>query len=116
VVDAGDDQLRGEALHEAEGGEAHAVHRRPVRGVADGPVAEVDLLHPQRAARRDAAADGRAVRVRRDDRDLDAGHPQQRAAQRLQPLGRDPVVVGEEDAHEQQTIERMPVAEAVAWA
>jgi hypothetical protein len=99
VVDAAHDQLGREALHQAEGGEAHAVDRRAVGGVADGPVAEVDLLHPQRPPRGDAAADRRAVGVRRDDRELDARDGEQRAAERLEALGLDAVVVGEEDAH-----------------
>ena len=45
------------------------------------------------------AADRGAVAVGRDDRQLDPGHLQQRAAQRLQALGLDPVVVGEQDPH-----------------
>ena len=66
VVDAGDDELGLEALDRPSVGEAHAVDRRAVGRVADGPVAEVDLLDPQRPARRDPAADRRAVAVGRD--------------------------------------------------
>ena len=99
MVDARDDQLGLEPLDQPERGEAHAVHRRSVGGVADGAVAEVDLLHPQRPARRDPAADRGAVGVRRDDGQLEAGDAEQRPAQRLQALSLDPVVVCEEDPH-----------------
>ena len=102
VVDARDDQLGLEALDEPERGEADAVHGRPVGRVADGAVAERDLLHPQRPPGGDPAADRGAVGVRRDDGELDPGHLQQRAPQRLQALGLDPVVVGEQDAHDRE--------------
>ena len=58
VVDAGDDQVGGEAVDQPQRGEAHAVDGRAVGRVADGAVAEVDLLHPQRAARGDRAGGG----------------------------------------------------------
>ena len=53
VVDAGDDQVGLEAVDQPERREADAVDRRAVGRVADRPVAEVDLLDPQRAPRRD---------------------------------------------------------------
>jgi hypothetical protein len=100
VVDPGDDRLGGEALDEAELGQAHAVHRRAVGGVAVRAVVEVHPLHPQRPARRDRARHRRAVAVGRDDRQIDVGDVQQRLAQRLQSVGPDPVVVGQQHAHD----------------
>jgi len=99
VVDAGYDELRFEALDHAECREAHAVDRRAVGREAVRAVAEVDLVDPQRPARRDRARHSGAVAVGRDHRELDVGDPQQRAAQRLQPLGVDPVVVREQHLH-----------------
>ena len=99
VVHARDDELGLEAVDEAERREPHAVHRRAVGGVAVRAVAEVDLLHPQRAARRDRARHRRAVAVGRDDGELDVGHRQQRAAQLLQALRLDAVVVGQQHLH-----------------
>jgi hypothetical protein len=97
VVDPRDDDVGLEALDEAELGQAHAVHRRAVGGVAQRAVAEVDLLHPQRPAGGDHAREGRAVAVGRDDCELDVGEAQERAAQGLQALGLDAVVVRQED-------------------
>ena len=67
---------------------------KPVRAVA-----ELDLLDPERLARGDAARGGAAVGVRRDHRQLDARHLEQRAAHGVQAGGLDAVVVGEEDLH-----------------
>ena len=85
VVDAGDDQVGLEALDQPERGEAHAVDRRAVGRVADRAVAEVDLLDPQRPARRDRARRRRAVAVGRDHGELDAGDA--RAARGAAPAG-----------------------------
>jgi hypothetical protein len=101
VVDPGDDQVRA-AADQAQLGEAHAVDRRAVRGVADVAVAELDLLDGQRRAGRDAARGGAAVRVRGDHVELDPLDLAQGAAGRLQAGGRDAVVVGEQDAHEER--------------
>ena len=99
VVDPGDDRLGLEALDQPELGQPHAVDRRAVGRVAVGAVVEVDTFDPQRPAGGDRARHGAAIAVRRDDRQLDAVEPHQRAAQRLQAVGHDPVVVGEQDAH-----------------
>ena len=93
----GDDHVGLEALDQPERGEPHAVHRRAVAGVADRPVVERHLLHPQRAAEGDRARGRGAVAVRRDHRQLDVLERDQRAPQRLQALGVDAVVVGEQD-------------------
>ena len=79
--------------------EPHAVDRRSVARVADGAVAEVDLLDDERASRRDRTRRRRAIVVGRDHRELDVGQLEQRAPQRLQALGLDPVVVGQQHAH-----------------
>ena len=50
VVDPRHDQLGLEALDQPQVGQAHAVDRRAVGGVADRPVVEVDLLRPTAAA------------------------------------------------------------------
>ena len=99
MVDPGHDQLGLEALDQPEPRQPHAVDRRAVGGVADRPVAEIDLLHPQRPPGRDRARHRRAVAVRRDHRQLDPGKRQQRLAQRLQARRLDPVVVGQQDTH-----------------
>jgi hypothetical protein len=99
VVDAGHDQL-GLEVDQAEGREAHAVDRRAVGGEAAGSVAELDLLDPERVVRRDAARGGRAVRVGRNHGQLDPGHLEEGAPQRVQADGADPVVVGEQDLHD----------------
>src|SRR5207342_2434176 len=98
VVDAGDDQVRA-AADQAQLGEADAVDRGAVGGVAAVAVAELDLLDAERRAGGDAAGGGAAVGVRRDHVDLDAVEVAQRPPRRLQAGGGDAVVVGEEDAH-----------------
>jgi hypothetical protein len=98
VVDPRDDEVGLKAVDQAEGREAHAVHRRPIGRVADAAVAEGHLLHPQRAPGGDRARRRRAVGVGRDDRQLDVGDLEQRTPQRLQPVGLDPVVVGQQHA------------------
>ena len=95
----GDDQLGLEALDQAEVREPHAVDRRAVGRVADGPVVEVDLLHPQRPPGGDRARHRRAVAVGRDHRQLDRRDAAKRAPQRLQAGGLDPVVVGQQHSH-----------------
>ena len=99
VVDAGDDDVGLEALDEPELREPDAVDRRAVGRVARRAVLEVDLLDPERAARGDHARERGAVAVGRHDRELDVGQRDERAPQRLQALGLDAVVVGEEHAH-----------------
>ena len=99
VVGARDDHLRLEALHEPGGREPDAVDRCAVGRVAVGAVPELDALDPQRPARRDRTPGRRPVAVRRDDHELDVRDLQQLAPQRLQPLGLDAVVVGEQDPH-----------------
>jgi hypothetical protein len=99
VVDAGDDELRLEVLDQAEMREAHAVDRRAVGREAVRAVLELDALDPQRPPRRDRARGRRAVAVRRHHAQLDAGHLEQRAAQRLETLGLEAVVVRQEDPH-----------------
>jgi hypothetical protein len=99
VVDAGDDEIGLEALDQAELGEADAVDGGAVGRVAGRPVLEVDLLDPERAARRDHARESGAVAVGRDHRDFDAGDLEQRAAEGLQALGLDAVVVRHEHPH-----------------
>ena len=78
--------------------EPHAVHRRAVAGVADRAVAEVDLLDPQRPA----VVIERAVAERLPSGAITASSTsvelEQRAPQRLQALGVDPVVVGQQHA------------------
>ena len=74
VVDARDDQLGLEA-DQAERRKAHAVDRRAVGGEAAAAVVERELLHPQRAARGDAARARRAVRVGCDHGKLNARQP-----------------------------------------
>ena len=98
MVDPGDDQV-GPLADQAELGEAHAVDRRAVGGVAAVAVAELDLLDRQRRAGRDAARGGAAVGVGRDHVDLDAVDLAQGAAGGLQAGGGDAVVVGEQDSH-----------------
>ena len=98
VVDPGDDQV-GAAADQAQLGEADAVDRGAVGGVADGAVAELDLLDAQRRAGGDAAGGGAAVGVGGDHVDLDPVELAQRPPRRLQAGGRDAVVVGQEDAH-----------------
>jgi len=93
VVDAGDDQVGGEALDQAEAGEAHAVHGRAVGRVADAAVGERRLGDPQRPARGDRARHRRAVAVGRDHHEAHALERGQRATHRLQALGLDAVVV-----------------------
>ena len=68
MVDPGDDQLGLEAVDQPEAREPHAVDRRAVGRVADGPVAEVDLLDPQRPAGGDRPRHRRAVAVGGDHR------------------------------------------------
>ena len=99
VVDAGDDELRLEVLDQPELREPHAVDGRAVGREAVRAVVEVDPLDPQRPARRDRARGRGAVAVRRDDGQLDPRHVEQRAPQRLEALGLDPVVVRQEDPH-----------------
>ena len=99
VVDAGHDDLGVEAVDEPELGEPDAVDRGAVGRIADRPVVEVDLLDPERPPRRDHPRHRRPVAVRRDDGELDVRELQQRAAERLQPLGLDAVVVGQQHAH-----------------
>ena len=99
VVDPGHDDVGLEAVDEPELGEPDAVDGRAVGRVADRPVVEVDLLDPERPARRDHPRHRRPVPVRRDDGELDVRELQQRAAERLQPLGLDAVVVGQQHAH-----------------
>jgi hypothetical protein len=98
VVDSRDDQLR-PGLDQAERREAHAVHGRAVGRVAHRPVAELDLLDPERRAGRDAARRRRAVRVGRDHREVDPRHLQQRATHGVQARGLDAVVVGQQNLH-----------------
>ena len=117
VVDARDDEVGVPAVDEPELREAHAVDRRAVGRVADGPVAEVDLLHPQRPARRDPAPDRRPVAVGRDrSASSTPGTVEQRAAQRLQALGVDAVVVGEQHPHALDTsrARRRPLTRAAS--
>ena len=78
--------------------EPDAVHRRAVARVADGAVVERHLGHPQRAPERDRAGGRGAVAVGRDHGQLDVLERDQRAPQRLQALGVDPVVVRQQDA------------------
>ncbi len=96
VVDPGDDQVGLEIVDQAERGEPHAVDGSAVACVADRAVLERHLLNPQRATERDRARRRRAVAVGRDHRELDVVEPDQRPPQRLQALGIDAVVVGEE--------------------
>ncbi len=98
VVDPRDDQV-GTAPDQPELGEADAVDRRPVRRVAAIAVAELDLLHGQRRAGRDAARRGAAVGVRGDHLDLDPVDLAQRPPRGLQAGSRDAVVVGQKNAH-----------------
>ena len=67
MVDPGDDQV-GPLADQAEVGEADAVDRGAVGGVADGAVVEVDLLDPERRAGGDRARRRAAVGVGRDRR------------------------------------------------
>jgi len=83
VVDPGDDEVGVEAVDQAEGREAHAVHGGAVGGVPDAAVAEVDLLDPDRSAGGDRAGGGGAVGIGRDDGELDAGHLCERAPEGL---------------------------------
>ena len=99
VVGAGDDHLGLEPVDEAGRRQAHAVDGRAVRRVADRPVAEVDLLDPQRPPGGDRAAGRRAVAVGGDHHQLDAGDLQQLPAQDLEALGLQAVVVREQDPH-----------------
>ena len=101
VVDPGDDQV-GPAAEQPQLGEADAVDRRAVGGKAAVAVAELDLLDGERRAGRDAARGRAAVRVGGDHVDLDPVDLAQRAARRLQAGGGDPVVVGEENAHDER--------------
>jgi hypothetical protein len=98
MVDAGDDQV-GARAEQPEVGKADAVDRRALRREAGGPVVELDLLHPDGRARRDAARGAAAVRVRRDHSYLDPVELQQGAAQLVQAASADSVVVCEQDEH-----------------
>ena len=81
-------------------GEAHAVDRRAVGRVADRPVVEVGTSWTHSGRR---VVIMRAIAERLPSGAITAsstpGHGQQRAAQRLQALGLDAVVVGEQHAH-----------------
>src|SRR5207247_1174113 len=79
--------------------EAHAVDGSDVGRVAAGAVRELDLLDPERPARRDAARGGAAVRIRRDHGQLDPGDLQQRPAHGMQASRLNTVVVGQQDLH-----------------
>ena len=96
VVDAGDDQVGGEALDQAEARQAHAVHRRAVGGVAAAAVGERDLRHPQRPPGGDRAGHRRAVAVGGDHRQAHPLDAHERPAQGLQAVGLDAVVVGQQ--------------------
>jgi hypothetical protein len=96
VVDARHDQL-GLEVEQPQGRQPHAVHRRAVGREAAGAVAELHLLDPQRLLEGDAARSGRAVRVGRDDGELEAVHAQQGVAERVQAGGGDAVVVGQQN-------------------
>ena len=98
VVDARDDQV-GLLAEEAEVGEADAVDRRPLGRKAPVSVVELDLLDPERRAGRDAPRRGRAVRVGRDQVHLHTVELAERAAERLDALGADSVVVGDQYPH-----------------
>ena len=104
VVDAGHDEVGLEVADQAEVGEPHAVDRGAVARVADGAVVERHLGHPQRPPRGDRAGGGGHVGVRRDHGELDVVQRDQRAPERLQTLGVDAVVVGEEHA-QHRTVE-----------
>ena len=99
MVDSRDDQLGIEALDETERGEAHAVDRRPLRCVANAAVIESDLFDPKRFMGCDLARKGRAIAVGGDRHQLNVVQRCQRGAQRLQPFGFDPIVVGEKNLH-----------------
>ena len=62
-------------------------------------VVEGDLLHPERRARGDAARGGAPVRVWSDHMNVQALDSDQLLAQGIQSGGLDPVVVGDQDAH-----------------
>ena len=98
VVDARDDQVRLLA-QESEVGEANAVHWRAIGRKSLVAVVELDLLDPERRAGRDAPRGRRAVRVGRDEMHLHPVELAERAAERLDALGADSVVVGDQDPH-----------------
>ena len=113
MVDPRDDEVGLEALDQPEVGEPHAVDRRAVGGVADAAVLERHLGDPQRAPRGDRARHRRAVGVGRDHDEANVVELGERAAQRLQPVRLDPVVVGQQDvAHQVQDI---PARGRYAW-
>ena len=98
VVDAGDDQL-GLELDQPERGEAHAVHRRAVGGVADGAVARGPPPRPTAGAGGDAARRGAAVGVGAITASSTPGTSSSARRMACRPIGADAVVVGEEDLH-----------------
>ena len=85
--------VRLEAVDQPERCQAHAVDRRAVARVADGPVLDgISATHSGRRIEIErAVADGSR---RRDHRQLDVLERDERTPQRLQALGVDPVVVG----------------------
>ena len=100
VVDPGDDEVGLEAVDQAERGEAHAVHRRAVGGVADACRRRNRSPRP-RSGRRVVIE--RAVAERLESGAMTASStPGTSASARrsaCRPVGVDAVVVGEQDLH-----------------
>src|SRR5918996_2481956 len=103
MVDARDDQV-GARTEQAEVGEPHAVHGSPLGGEPGGAVVELDLLDPDRRVGGDRARGAAAVGVRGDHPHLDPVERGQLAADRVQALGPDPIVVREQYQHFPPTV------------
>jgi hypothetical protein len=98
VVDPGDDQVRALA-EQPEFPEANAVDRRAFCRKARAAVVELDLLDPDRRVGGDSPGGAAAIAVRRDHPHVDVVELTECAAQGVQALGADAIVVRQQDDH-----------------